>query len=117
MAGRKKKGGSVLYAYHDERTFARRGIASMVLALLSILMLGTLTGLGIFLQQTAGGPTGAWFGALGITGFVLAFIGMLEGFMSFKDECKSYAMSKAGTVISAGMVAAWFLIFCFGLAL
>ena len=116
MAGRRKKGGSVLYSYDDERKYAGRAVASVVLALLSVFMLGLLTGLSVFFQSTSGGISGSWIGALGVAGFTLAFIGMLEGFMSFRDECRSYALSKAGTAFCAVMVAAWFLIFCFGLA-
>ena len=112
MAGRKIRGGSVLYSYKEERRYAGRGIAALVLALLSLGLLVLLTCLGKMLAENAG----IWLGALGIGAFVLAIIGMLEGFMSFRDDCKSYGMSRAGTLFSALMVAVWFLIFCFGLA-
>ena len=112
MAGRRKKGGSVLYSYDEERRYAGRAFASVILAMMSLLLLALLTGLSILFA----GNSPAWLGALGAAAFIIAFIGMLEGFMSFRDECRSYALSKFGTAISAGMVAIWFLVFCFGLA-
>ena len=116
MAGRRKKNGSVLYSYDDERRYAARAVASLTFALFSVILLGLLTVLSVILKSPGGQVSGTWLGALGVAGFVLAFIGMLEGFMSFKDECRSYALSKAGTAFAAVMVAGWFLIFCFGLA-
>ena len=69
-----------------------------------------------FAAVVLGDRAGAWVGAVGFTAFALAFIGMTEGLRSFRDNCRSYLLGKLGTVYCGIMVAAWFLVFCVGLA-
>ena len=62
------------------------------------------------------GKAGVWTGSFGFTALFLAFLGMVRGLHSFQDQCRSYRLSKIGTLLSGIMVAIWFLTFCVGLA-
>ena len=107
MAGRKR------YSYRSlgESAFSPRAKAALILGILSGVVFGILT------YVTASGHDSPWVvGTFGVTAFFMAFIGMIEGLESFKDMCRSYSMSKWGTLLSGFMVAVWFLTFCVGLA-
>ena len=99
------------YAYKESR-FSTRGIAALILGLVSFLFLAVLTALAIYLQD----GIGLVGGSFGVTAFSIAFIGMILGLKSFHDRCRSYLPSKIGTLLCAFMVAAWFLLFCVGMA-
>ena len=108
---RRKEVYSYIYTYKETR-HAKRGIAALILGLVSFGVLAGLTALVmLFLEDLPD-----WVGAAGFTGFAIAFFGMSQGLMSFHDNCKSYFFSRVGTIVSAVMVGAWFLIFCVGLA-
>lgn len=108
---RKKEIYSYIYTYKETR-HSGRGVAALILGLVSLGVLVTLTILVMKVFETA--PN--WVGAVGFTGFAVAFLGMIQGLMSFHDNCKSYVFSRIGTVTCAIMVGVWFLIFCAGLA-
>lgn len=99
------------YVYEETR-HSRRGILAAVLGAVSFLVFLILAAVCAVL---AGGG-GLWAGSIGFTAFVLAFAGMIYGLKSFKDACKYTTFCKIGTLLSAFMVAVWFLIFCAGLA-
>lgn len=104
-----KKGG----IYHlQETTHSPHGISATVMGAVSLIIFGVLTVVSIFGTE----EIGYWAGAVGVTAFVIAFFGMLIGFKSFTDSCKSYLLSKIGTLLCGLMVAVWFLICCIGLA-
>ena len=62
------------------------------------------------------GKAPQWIGALGFSGFVMGFYGMVAGLESFRERNQSYALSKTGTLMGGFMVAVWFIVFCVGLA-
>ena len=100
------------YYTYKETNHSPRGAAACVLGFVSMIALICLT----FAAVVLGDRAGAWVGAVGFTAFALAFIGMTEGLRSFRDNCRSYLLGKLGTVYCGIMVAAWFLVFCVGLA-
>ncbi len=80
------------------------GISALVFVILSILCMHME------------GQAGMWAGSIGFTAFFLSFVGMVRGLHSFQDPCRSYRLSRIGTLLSGIMVAVWFLTFCVGLA-
>lgn len=97
--------------YYKDKKYSRRGLASLVLALLSLLLLVILTAL------AQAGIRSSVTGAVGFTAMMMALVGVVEGLISFSDGfVRSYAVSKAGTILSGLIFALWFLIFCIGMA-
>lgn len=94
-----------------EKKYSTNSIASAVLSVGSILVLAALLAAAYFLK----GQASEWIGAMGLTGIIMAVLGMMYGFAGFKDECKSYFCSKLGTILSTISIAAWFFIVCIGL--
>ena len=111
MARRIKEVPAYVY-YYKETRFSAWGIVATLLGLLSLAAMGVLTWYMIRFPDQAGD----WIGAAGFTAFAAAFLGMTEGLSSFRDNCRSYLFSKIGTLLCGFMVAAWFLLFCVGLA-
>ena len=99
------------YSYNEKR-FASGGVAALVLGIISGFLFAVLTAAGM----KYGGSSGSWIGTMGAVAFLLAFIGMTAGLSSFRELCRSYLVSKIGTLLCGLMVAVWFLIFCVGLA-
>ena len=99
-----------LYSY-QETNHSGRGIAATVLGAVSLLLFVVLTGI----SAMRGGSGGPWVGSFGAAAFLIAFYGMVMGLRSFRDRCRSYNMSKAGTIISGIVTAVWFLVFCAGI--
>lgn len=110
---KKTKDGLVYTRMYDtkDRIHSRRGIASTVLGFISMLLLIALVSWTMITKDTAD-----WIGAVGFTSFAIAFIGMVEGLTSFRDDCRSYIFSRIGSVYCGIMVAGWFLLFCLGLS-
>lgn len=100
------------YYNYKETTVSAKAVISIVYGVLSLFLLSALTPLTVsgMMQNTY------LIGALGITAFVMAFIGMLEGMASFKDDCKTYVPGRIGTILCAVLVAGWFLILCWGVS-
>ena len=88
------------------------GILATVLGGISAVVFVTLLVICMMLD----GKAGVWTGSFGFTALFLAFLGMVRGLHSFQDQCRSYRLSKIGTLLSGIMVAIWFLAFCVGLA-
>ena len=88
------------------------GILATILGSVSVLVFIVLAVLCMHFH----GEAGMWAGSIGITAFVLAFIGMVRGLRSFQDHCSTYRLSKIGTLMSGVMVAVWFLTYCVGLS-
>ena len=110
MARRKKEVPAYVYDYRETR-FSGWGIFATLLGLLSAAALGVLT----WYMMQFPDQSGSWIGAAGFTAFAAAFLGMVQGLSSFRDNCRSYLFSRIGTLLCGFMVAAWFLVFCFGL--
>jgi len=111
MSRKKKEILPYLYTYKETR-HSGRGIAALLLGILSLLILCVLTYI-VMLWKSVTGP---WVGVAGFAAFSLAFIGMTEGLIGFRDNCRSYLFAKIGTLVSGFMVCAWFILFCIGLA-
>ncbi|MFR8549323.1 MAG: DUF6142 family protein [Lachnospiraceae bacterium] len=94
-----------------EKKYSSNSVVSAVLSTGSVLVLLIL----LFVSFLMKGSVGAWIGALGFTGIVMAFAGLRYGFLGFKDECKSYFCSKLGTILGTVAIAGWFFIVCIGL--
>ena len=106
MAKKTKK-----YRFEDRSRYGR-GILSTVAGSVSlILFLSTA-----FICMVMAGKAPLWAGALGFSGFVMGFYGMVIGLESFRDRNQSYALSKTGTLLGGFMVAVWFIVYCVGLA-
>lgn len=99
------------YRAYRERQYASRGMAALVMGLISLALL-----LCLVLWCVYRGGIGKVEGAFGIGAFYLACLGLWEGLKSFGDRCKSYALSKAGTVLCGLIAALWFLTICWGIA-
>lgn len=99
-----------VYSFID-RKYSTNSIAAVVLGLIAVLMLVLL----LLVSYCLKGSAGSWIGACGVTGIVMAVLGMRYGFTSFQDDCKSYLCSKAGTIISTVALVGWFFIVCVGL--
>ena len=95
-----------------EYDYSPDGVVAAVLGGISALVFVVLAVTSMLLK----GKAGLWAGSLGITAFFLAFVGMVRGLRSFRDQCRSYRISKIGTLLSGIFVAVWFLIFCVGLS-
>ena len=108
---RQKKDVPAYVYYYRETRFSGWGIIATVLGILSLAALAVLTWYMMRFSDTAGD----WVGAAGFTAFAAAFVGMVQGLSSFRDNCRSYLFSKIGTLLRGFMVAAWFLVFCVGL--
>ena len=67
-----------------EKKYSSNSVVSAVLSTGSVLVLLIL----LFVSFLMKGSVGAWIGALGFTGIVMAFAGLRYGFLGFKDECK-----------------------------
>ena len=76
-----------------------------------ILFLGLLTAC-----AALKGQAGLWAGAVGVSGMLTAFFGVVIGLQSFHDRQRSYGFSKTGTIIGGIMVAVWFILYCSGLS-
>ena len=100
------------YSYKLQTRASGKGVVSTVLAGISIvLFLGLLTAC-----AALKGQAGPWAGAVGFSGMLIAFAGVVEGLQSFRDRQRSYGFSKAGSIMNGIMVAVWFILFCSGLA-
>lgn len=106
-----RKRQSYMYVYEETR-HSKRGVLATILGGISF---GAFAVLAVLCAVLSGG-SGLWAGSIGFTAFVMAFTGMVYGLKSFKDQCKYTIFCKIGTLLSAFMVAVWFLIFCVGLA-
>ncbi len=95
----------------EEKKYSANGVASMVMSISSVAVLALLLMISFLLQ----GMANTWIGAVGFAGIVLACCGLRYGFISFRDECKSYFCGKFGTILSTFAIGAWFFIVCLGL--
>ena len=100
---------SVIYR---EDKYSPAAIRSAVMGGISLLIFLAEAGISLIIE----GNVGPWAGALGITGFLVAFAGMIIGLRSFHDICRSILMAKVWTLLSGILVAIWFLVFCAGIA-
>ncbi|MCD7818841.1 MAG: DUF6142 family protein [Lachnospiraceae bacterium] len=102
--------GKRVYSFID-RKYSSNGIASVVLGVIALLLLLLL----LLISYGLKGKAGTWIGACGVTGIIMAILGMRYGFVSFQDDCKSYFCSKFGTIISTVALVGWFFIVCIGI--
>lgn len=99
------------YRFEDRNRYGRGIISTVASAVSVILFLSTA-----FICMVMAGKAPQWIGALGFSGFVMGFYGMVAGLESFRERNQSYALSKTGTLMGGFMVAVWFIVFCVGLA-
>lgn len=98
------------YRFEDRSRYGR-GIVSTVTSAVSIVIFLSTA----FICMVMAGKAPQWIGALGFSGFVMGFYGMIVGLESFRERNQSYALSKAGTLMGGAMVAIWFIVFCVGM--
>ena len=98
------------YSWRDKK-YSFRAVAALTLGGISTVVFAFLAVLSTALNGGVGMPAGA----LGTSAMLCAFAGVLLGLGSFRELLSSYAMSKAGTIISGIMGAVWFLVFCAGM--
>ncbi|MCD8397946.1 MAG: DUF6142 family protein [Lachnospiraceae bacterium] len=94
-----------------EKKYSSNGIASLVLSAISIVLFLMLLLISYWLK----GSAGTWIGACGVTGIVMALLGLRYGFVSFRDDCKSNLPGKAGMILSTVAIVGWFFIVCVGI--
>jgi hypothetical protein len=99
------------YRFEDRNRYGR-GIISTVTSAVSIVIFLSA----VFICMVMAGNAPQWIGALGFSGFVMGFYGMVAGLESFRERNESYALSKIGTLMGGAMVAVWFIVFCIGMA-
>ncbi|MCD7736259.1 MAG: DUF6142 family protein [Lachnospiraceae bacterium] len=104
MANRK------VYSFID-RKYSANGIASVALGWISVAIFLLL----LLVSYRMKGSAGAWIGACGLTGIIMAILGLRYGFVSFQDDCKSYFCSRFGTIVSTVAIVGWFFVVCAGL--
>ncbi len=95
-----------------DRKYSSNSIASLVLCIVSLAIFALM----LFLSFWLKGGAGPWAGAFGVTGIVMAILGLRYGFLGFKDDCKSYFCCKAGTILSTFAIVLWFFVVCVGIA-
>ncbi len=105
MLGKKR------YRFEDRNRYGR-GIISTVTSVVSLVLFLSVA----FICMVMAGKAPQWIGALGFSGFVMGFYGMIVGLESFRERNQSYTLSKVGTLMGGAMVAVWFIVFCVGLA-
>jgi len=98
------------YSYKLEKRAGGRGLLSTVLAAVSIILFLALLTACAALK----GKAGPWAGAVGLSGMLIAFSGVVTGLQSFHDRQRSYGFSKVGTIMNGILVAVWFILFCSG---
>ncbi|MCD7743904.1 MAG: DUF6142 family protein [Lachnospiraceae bacterium] len=98
-----------VYSFVD-RKYSANSIASVVLGLIGMAMLLLL----LFVSYWLKGSAGTWIGACGVTGIVMAVMGLRYGFLGFQDDCKSYFCCKCGTIVSTVAFVGWFFVVCMG---
>ncbi|HCI74022.1 MAG TPA: hypothetical protein DHV42_05715 [Lachnospiraceae bacterium] len=103
----RKKG----YRFEDRSRYGRGIISTVTSAVSIVIFLST-----VFICMVMAGKAPQWIGALGFSGFVMGFYGMIVGLESFRERNESYMLSKVGTLMGGTMVAVWFIIFCVGIA-
>ena len=96
----------------EDRSRYGRGIISTVASAVSVILFLSKA----FICMVMAGKAPQWIGALGFSGFVMGFYGMVAGLESFRERNQSYTLSKTGTLMGGFMVAVWFIVFCVGLA-
>lgn len=99
-----------VYSFTD-RKYSANSIASAVLGLIGLGLFALLLLASYWLK----GSAGTWIGACGVTGIVMSVLGLRYGFLSFKDECKSYFCGKLGTIVSTAAIVCWFFTVCVGI--
>ncbi|MCC8051956.1 MAG: DUF6142 family protein [Clostridiales bacterium] len=99
-----------VYSFVDKK-YSTNSIASVVLGLIGMGMLVLL----LLVSYLLAGSAGAWIGACGVTGIVMAVMGLRYGFLGFQDDCKSYFCSKLGTIVSTVAIVGWFFVVCMGI--
>ena len=97
---------------YKEITHSPKGIAAFVVGIVSLIVFIALS----FMSMMQGGQISLSAGAVGLSAFIAAFVGMVEGLLSFNELCTYYTFSKAGTLLCGALVAVWFLIICVGLS-
>ena len=99
------------YRFEDRSRYGRGILSTVAGAISAIIFLSTA-----FICMVMAGKAPQWIGALGFSGFVMGFYGMVAGLESCRERNESYALSKVGTLMGGFMVAVWFIVFCAGLA-
>lgn len=94
-----------------EKKYSANGIASLVMSVISIALFLLLLLISYWLK----GNAGTWIGACGVTGIVMALLGLRYGFVSFRDECKSNLPGRFGIILSTVAVVGWFFVVCVGI--
>lgn len=59
---------------------------------------------GVYLSYEADGNAGMIVGILGLLAYMIAVIGVVIGFLSFKEDDKFYLLSKTGTLLCGFLV-------------
>lgn len=98
------------FKFTDKR-HAKRGIASMVLAVLSLAVFGGL----IFVSFRMKGNGGVYIGSLGLTALIMNFVGLYEGIISFRETDKYYLFSKLGSILNVIIMVVWVSVFLMGI--
>ncbi len=108
MARRKNN----IFAPYRQSRFAGRGIAALVMSLISLAVLVAVVG---WSMVTEGGAMMV-AGALGLAGVLLSFAGVTAGLRSLGDDAKSHLPDRTAILLGAVLTVIWFLIICLGLA-
>lgn len=99
-----------MYSFAEEK-HSRKGIASTVLGILSLIIFGVLAWLAYYLD----GQGGIYLGSIGFTGIIITLCGVVFGLMSFGEDNVRYLFSKIGSILNGIMVALWVFVILLGI--
>lgn len=99
-----------VYSFVDKK-YSPNGVASLALGVISMVLFLLLLLISYWLK----GSAGTWIGACGVTGIVMALLGLRYGFVSFQDDCKSNLPGKAGIILSTVAIVGWLFVVCVGI--
>jgi len=100
-----------MYSFVEKR-HSQRGFLSAILGVLSLVIFFVM----VYLAFYYGGQGGAYLGAFGFTGAVLAFTGLVLGLVSFNERDTIYTFSKIGSILNGCVTAIWLIIILLGLS-
>lgn len=97
------------YAFTKKRE-TEGGFASVIFAVISLLLFLVSAGLSFFWE----GNAGSWIGVLGFMAILFSFCGFCIGIKSFQEKEKNYRFSVLGSMANGIFCVGWLALFLIG---
>jgi hypothetical protein len=94
----------------SDKSHTTNGIIATILGGVSLVLMIAL----VILSYIKKGEAGVYAGAIGLTAFMIATIGLFTGISSFKERERYYLFSKIGSLLNAIIIALWVAIYIIG---